>query len=145
MRALLLTLTVLLAACGGRQPRQETPIPEPFPSSEPIDPERWVGNYEANESCGKTAGGSMVTVKHVLRVLFEGDELVAYLVADGFQTMTRLKGTTHVFPGRLIVTLDEKFDGFNNPALRRGDALVMLTDTDEGLEVVWGRYYLATC
>ena len=138
-------MLLLLTACAGKQPAP-TPVETPTPTNpEPVDPERWVGNYEAHEACGKTAGGSGVNAKHVLRVLFERGVLVAYLNADGFQTMTRLKGTVHLSPGRIIVTLDEFLGGFNGVVLQRGDALVMLTDTDEGLEVIWGVNYLATC
>ena len=145
-------ILLLLGACANQRPRHDFPATEvPFmedsklmEDSKPIDPERWVGNYEAEESCG-SAGGSLVYVKHVLRVLFENGVLVAYLDADGFQTWTRLKGTVHLSPGRMIVTLDHKLEGFNNPHLKKGDALIMLTDTGDGLDVVWGEKYRATC
>jgi len=152
-----IVLSFLLSACNGQYsrvpvgphshvsvgPHSHVPTRKaPAKKPESIQPERWVGTYEASETCGSTFGGTPIWADHVLRILFENDVLVAYLNADGYQTMTRLKGKVHLLPDRVVIT---KLEGFGDPNLKRGDVLIMLIDTGGELKVVWGAKYTATC
>lgn len=101
------------------------------------------GKYEFNEDGGKTAGGTVIFVGHVLEL---GDAGTATLRADGYQTARDLKCTFTTTATKTVV----KFDSYNEDGVnsfepyKKGDVLLTLQyKTVKGKKVLWttfGKY-----
>ena len=105
--------------------------------------QKLAGNYEFNENGGKTTGGTVIFIAHVLDL---GSDGTATLTANGYQTARDLKCTFTTTAAKTVVTFDSyNADGVNSfEPYKKGDVLLTLQHkTVKGKKVLWttfGKY-----
>ncbi len=165
--ATLLAATIVWAACGSQPatvpgvsnrplrtlPRESTPGPSALVTpkadahAEPKETPRvalsdaaraWIGEYVAEESCGKDEEGvKRVAVHHVVVREVRG-ALVAEIIGDGYQLSTHVRGTADATESELVVHYGEPLENNLTDGLEPGVVLVRMARRQPlGLSTSW--------
>lgn len=104
----------------------------------------WKGSYSFDEDGGKNAGGTAVFISHMLTVTDGGDDLVATLESNGYQTSSNLICTAKTQGSKLLIYFQSYGEDNMFEPYKEGDLLFTLERTvAKGKPVIlthWGKF-----
>lgn len=124
--------------------RRRTPPPQLSTSSTQSDQSALEGTYTFQEGGGRTAGGTGEFVEHTLVVRRRGEELIADIDANGFQTSRSLRCSAKVEGEKISLYFQSYREGNVFTPYQKGQLLLTLERSVAGgkprLLTYWGAY-----
>lgn len=86
----------------------------------------WTGTYEFSEDGGKTAGGSVIFIKHKIDITEENGKRDAHITSNGFQTSRDVYADAKISGDKLLLYFREAGEDNFTSKYEKGDLLLTL-------------------